>query len=289
MSATTTPSFRRAGRPRKLDLVDLFLWDPKIELELSGCSFSQALGGRHPEMLALYQDMGRKRPISIERGRRVVLSALADMGLSAPLVDEWRKALDGEESSVASLGPWCVHIYAQSMKRDGQWPPKLSPLGKHVIEVEQALVEPTLAWRQGNMVRCADLLANAPALSGYLWPEVIAKLRNASDEADVTEGRCMVMLELMLSFLATRDAQLQVEGHAAESMFGDLFPNFNEDEMTAPTALFLFGWRLTVGPQATSYLTSHRYRSQLVTPTSGPLRGSSDGGKGVTYSRRSTY
>ena len=65
------------------------------------------------------------------------------------------------------------------MKPDEAWPPDLAPLGKHVIEIERALVEPTLAWQKDEYARCADLISASQVLSGHLWPEVIAKIRNA--------------------------------------------------------------------------------------------------------------
>lgn len=119
--------------------------------------------------------------------------------------------------------------------------PDLAPLGKHVVEIERALVEPTLAWQKDEYARCADLISAAPVLSGYLWPEVIAKIRNATTQQEVLEARLFVALEIQLSWLACWDAQFQVDGYATEQILSHIFPNLSEEEITQPNALF-FKW-----------------------------------------------
>ncbi|NJA90135.1 hypothetical protein HCX48_13020 [Rhodocyclus tenuis] len=239
MNEKKLPSFGRPGRPRRINFSDLFLWDPAIELELSGVSISEIMGLMNPEMLALYQDIGRKRPISIERAKAVLPSALESV--SYPLADEYRKALNGEESHVTGLGSWRSYIYSRSIGPDGSWPPKVSCLGQHFIEIEQALKEPTLAWQQDHMSKCADLIASSPVLAPYLWPEVVVALRNARTVGDKTYARCMVLLELFLSYLAYSDAKLQTDQYASHSMFEALFPDFSTETIKPPNAS-LFDW-----------------------------------------------
>jgi hypothetical protein len=117
----------------------------------------------------------------------------------------------------------------------------LTPLGQHFIEIEQALKEPTLAWQHDDMAGCAKFLENSPVLAAYLWPEVVAKLSNATTIEEVTGARCMIMLELFLSYIACWDAQIQVDGYAGKSMFDDLFPNFSAEKIKHPNAIF-FDW-----------------------------------------------
>lgn len=238
LSEKKPPSFGRSGRPRKINFSDLFLWDPSIELELTGVSMSELFGESNPKMLALLQDTGRKRKVSIERAIEILATLES---ISFPLADEFRKALGGEESSVANLGFWTCYIYSQSIKPGGNWPPKLSALGQHFIEIEHALKEPTLAWQQDDMARCADLIENSPVLAACLWPEVISKLRSATTVEDVTGARLMVMLELFLSYMACWDAQTQADGYAEQSIFSDLFPDFSAEKIKQPNAIF-FDW-----------------------------------------------
>lgn len=177
------PSFGRAGRPRKIKLSDLFLWDPKIEMELSGISLTEALGEEHPEILSLFRDIGRKRKISLKRVSTFIES-LAEIG--HPWINEFRSALEGDESKITNLGSWYCYIHSISIKSEGTWPPKLSPLGQHFVDIEQA-------WKQGNMPKCADLLESSKVLAPYLWPDVILRLRRATAEAEITAARVMVM------------------------------------------------------------------------------------------------
>ena len=232
------PSFGRAGRPRKIDFSDLFLWHPKIELELEGISFSGVFGEEHPELLSLFQDVGRKRKISHDRATAFI-DLMVETGF--PWVDEFKSALKGDESKIANLGLWYVHIHAVSRKPDGIWPPKLSPLGQHFVAIEQALREPTLAFRRDNMSKCVELLESSKVLAPYLWPEVIAMLRRATTTEEKTAARGMVMLELYLCCLAGLDAQLQAEGCAKQPSFEALFPDFAAEKMKHPNALF-FTW-----------------------------------------------
>lgn len=232
------PSFGRVGRPRKIDFSDLFLWHPKIELELEGISFSGLFGEENPELLSLFQDVGRKRRISHDRAAAFI-DLMVETGF--PWADEFKSALQGDESKIANLGLWYVHIHAVSRKPDGVWPPKLSPLGRHFIDIEQALREPTLAWNQDNMSKCADLLESSEVLAPYLWPEAISRLRRATVEAEITVVRAMVMLELYLSCLACWDAQVQVEGCAKQPSFESLIPDFAAEQIEQPNALF-FAW-----------------------------------------------
>lgn len=232
-------TFGRSGRPRKINLSDLFLWSPNIELELMGVSLSDAIGEENPEMLSLVRDLGRKRNISDKRAQDVISAALKEM--NDPLAAELRKALKVEGSSVSSMGAWQIFFYSQSLKRDGDWPPKLPPFGQHFIEIEQALKEPTMAWQQDDMARCANLLKASRVLAPYLWPEVIGRLRDATTVGEANAARGMVMLEFYLSFLACLDAQVQVDGYAEESLFEVIFPDFSVERAKQPNALF-FTW-----------------------------------------------
>lgn len=239
MSAKNPPSFGRPGRPRKIDFSDLFLWEPAIELELWGISATELIGDSDPRMLALYQDIRRKRNIGIHRAREVLSCFMDAIGI--PLADEYRKALSGEENSVTSLGHWETYIYSLSFKPNGSWPPELSPQGRHFIEIERDLREPTLAWQRKDMARCAEFLESSQVLAPYLWPGVISKLCSATTPAEVTSARGMVMLELFLSSIACWDAQVQVNGFADESVFCSLFPDFSSEEIKHPNAT-LFDW-----------------------------------------------
>ena len=232
------PSFGRAGRPRKVSFSDLFLWNPTIELELQGISFSGAFGETHPELLSLFQDVGRRRRISLKRAIAII-ETMAETGF--PWIDEFRSAFDGDESKLANLGNWYVHIHSFSSKPGGPWPPKLSPLGQHFVDIEQDLREPTRAWNKGDMSKCVGLLESSRVLAPYLWPEAIARLRNATTEAEITAVRAMVLLELYLSCLAYWDAQVQAEGYASKTSFEPLFPDFAADMLEQPNALF-FAW-----------------------------------------------
>lgn len=238
MFSPKVPSFGRAGRPKKIHFSDLFLWDPMIELELTGISISEAMGGINPEILSLFRDIGRRRQISAKRAREVIPKAFEVMRV--PLPEEYQKALS-EEGHSTSLGSWRSYIYSKSIKSGGNWPPTVSVLGQHFIEIEQALKEPTLAWKNGDMGKCADLLERSPALSAYLWPIVLTKLRNASSEGEITAARAMVMLELYLSLTAAWDAKAQIAGYVQASLFRHLFPDLNEDRVVPPVALF-FEW-----------------------------------------------
>ena len=217
---------------------DLFLWNPMIEMEIEGISLSRLFGEERPEMLSLFQDVGRKRKISLDRAPALV-EFMAEVGF--PWIDEFRSALDGDESQVANLGKWYIHIHAASRKPDGVWPPKLTPLGQHFIDIEQALKEPTKAWTNGDMTKCADLLDSSDVLAPYLWPEVVSRLRQATTEKEITAARAMVMLELYLSCLASWDAQVQAKGYAERAVFDSLFPDLSAEQVCHPNALF-FAW-----------------------------------------------
>ena len=69
---------------------------------------SQALGAECPEMLALHQDLRRKRKISEGRMISVVPDALKTLGF--PMADEFRKAFNGEESKIKGLGLWAMYL-----------------------------------------------------------------------------------------------------------------------------------------------------------------------------------
>lgn len=238
MSTTPPPSFGRAGRPRKIDFSDLFLWDTAIELELTGYSLSELMKEDNPAMLALYQDTRRKKKISLERAKAVLPSAMENLGF--PWADEFSKALDGKESEVGNLGSWRSYIYGCS-KKDGQWPPKLGAIAQHFVDVEEALKEPTKAWVADDLNRCADLLEAAPIMELYLWPGAVDRLRNAATIEQLTGLRGMVMLELMLSLIAAIDAQATVDGLSAKPEFDGLFPDLSAEQLSQPNALF-FDW-----------------------------------------------
>lgn len=69
---------------------------------------SQALGAECPEMLALHQDLRRKRKISEDRMISVVPDALKTLGF--PMADEFRKAFNVEESKIKGLGLWAMYL-----------------------------------------------------------------------------------------------------------------------------------------------------------------------------------
>ena len=102
-----TPSFGRAGRPRKIDFSDLFLWSPQVEMELQGISLSRVFGEQHAEMLALFQDIGRKRKISRDRTVKALdpmLKLMTNCGY--PWTDDFKVALQGDESKLSRIGLW---------------------------------------------------------------------------------------------------------------------------------------------------------------------------------------
>lgn len=236
------PSFGRAGRPRKIDFSDLFLWNPRIEIELQGISLSEVFREKHPEMLALVQDIGRKRKISRDRAVKPFESMLELMAKSgSPWTDDFKAALQGDESKLSRLGQWQCYIHGISIKPDGTWSSVLSPLGKHFVDIEQALIEPTQAWRHNEMAKCADLLESSEMLAPYLWPEVVSRLRHATTVEEVTIARAMVMLEIYLSCLACWDAEGQAKGHTKQILFESLFPDFSAERIEHPNAL-LFIW-----------------------------------------------
>ena len=234
----TPPSFSRSGRPRRIGLSDLFLWDVAIEIEVSGYSLSELLGEENPKLLSLYQDVRRKKRISIERAMDIVPTALDQFGL--PWAPEFRKALNGEESSFSNLGSWQCYIYAMA-KVDETWPPQINAIGQHFIAIEEALKAPTLAWQQDDLYRCADILEACPALAPYLWPGAVDRLRNAKSIEKVTELRAMVMLELMLSYLAAWDAQTCADGFSDHAVFDRIFPDLSTTTLAEPNALY-FDW-----------------------------------------------
>lgn len=235
----TTPSFGRAGRPRKISFSDLFLWDPIVDLEFRVSSLSEVIGEDCPEMVAILRDLGRKRAISVDRARAVLPRFLSDLGV--PLADELERGLDGNEGAFSHFGPWQIYIYGHSYKKDGPWPPKVSVLGQHIIDIERELKAPTEAWRQNNPPRCADLLEASPVLKDYLWPAILSNLREASTEEEGTTARVLVLLEFWISFLACEDAQIQAQGMSQAPSFEELFPDFSAETIKSPNALF-FDW-----------------------------------------------
>ena len=148
---STTPSFGRQGHPRKIQFSDFFLVSPMIDFELSGLSMSATMGDEYREVLALFRDLGRRRPISIKRAQAVLPGFLADTGF--PWATEFERALGGEVTACSDFGHWQIYFYAQAYAKDGQWPPKLSVLGQHLIELELALKAPTEAWAEGDVPR----------------------------------------------------------------------------------------------------------------------------------------
>ena len=237
-----TPSFGRAGRPRKIDFSDLFLWSPQVEMELQGISLSRVFGEQHAEMLALFQDIGRKRKISRDRTVKAldpVLKLMTNCGY--PWTDDFKVALQGDESKLSRIGLWQSYIHGISIQPDGTWPSEFSPIGRHFVDIEQALIEPTQAWHQNDMAKCADLLESSEVLALYLWPEVISRFRRATTKEETTVARIMVMLEIYLSCLACWDAQVQAKGHTKQILFESLFPDFSAERIEHPNALF-FNW-----------------------------------------------
>lgn len=232
-------SFGRAGRPRPLlRLSDLFLWDPQTEMEISAISISNMFEG-YPKALHLFQDINRKRKISGNRAREVLLAAFEELGF--PWREEFAKRLNGEESQLTSYGPWQSWLLARSLTVDDQSSGELRPIEQHFVDIEQALREPTLAWQQEDMPKCVQLLKRSRVVAPYLCPKAIERLRNASTPQEITHVRLMVMLELYLSHLASKDAQLRVDSVAVEVMFEQLFPNLNAETRENPNSLF-FGW-----------------------------------------------
>jgi len=239
MSTMDNPSFGRAGRPRKIELSDIFLWNPQIEYEIAGLSQSELFGDSNPELLALLQDINRKRPISINRMNKVLPSALEMVEF--PFVEEFRVGLNGGISFLNNWGPWKYYLYSLHIKPNDRELPKLPLLERHLIDVEEELKGPTLAWRKKDMKKCVDLLEQSHILADYLWPEVLCQLRNAHTDKEVLGARGMVMLEIMLSFIANLDAQWQIEGFSNQSICENLFPNFDLEEPVHPNKLY-FEW-----------------------------------------------
>jgi len=232
------PSFGRAGRPRKIDFSDLFLWNIAIELELAGVSMSELIGDRNPAMLALYQDIRRKKKISLERAKAVLPSAIESLG--STWAAEFSKALDGDEFKLGNMGSWQSYIYGCAKKGD-LWPPKLTPIAQYFVDVEEALREPTKAWIKGDLARCADLLEASPVMALCLLPGATDRLRNAVTVEQITGFRAMVMLELMLTYIAASDAQATVDGLSDKPEFDGLFPNLLAEQLSEPNVLF-FDW-----------------------------------------------
>lgn len=196
------------------------------------------MGERNPAMLALYQDTKRKKKISLERAKAVLPPAMEN--ISFPWADEFSKALDGNESLVENLGSWQCYIYGCASKGD-PWPPKLNPIAQHFVDVEEALKEPTKAWIEDDLERCADLLEAAPIMDMYLWPGAVERLRNAETIEQLTGIRAMVMIELMLNYIAAFDAQATVDGLSTKAEFDGLFPDLSGKQKREPNALF-FDW-----------------------------------------------
>lgn len=245
MTKIKFPSFGRPGRPRPIELSDLFLWSPRLEMELLEISCSEEniekIGFDQPDsFIRLIRDLGRKgRKISLDRVK-IFTDSFKKIDNFHPLADELIKAIDGKESEIDNSGTWQAFIGGVLTNKDGQFS-KISLLAQHIIDIENALKEPTQAWRQGDMNRCANLLEESSLLQNYVWSDAIKKLRDATTQEEIIIIRGMVMLELYLSYLACCDAQLKVDGFASKSMFDGLFPDFSADEIQHPVALF-FKW-----------------------------------------------
>ena len=97
---------------------------------------SELIGDRNPAMLALYQDIRRKKKISLERAKAVLPSAIEILG--STWAAEFSKALDGDESKLGNMGSWQSYIYGCAKKGD-LWPPKLTPIAQYFVDVEEAL------------------------------------------------------------------------------------------------------------------------------------------------------
>jgi len=172
-------------------------------------------------------------------GYRKIAHDLRDLGEHCGKHRVYR--LMKQEGLRAQVGMWQCYIHGVSRKTDGTSPSVLSPLGRHFVDLEQALIEPTWAWNQDEMAKCADLLESSEVLAPYLWPDVVSRLRRATTEAEITTARAMVMLEIYLSCLACWDAQVQAKGHTKQILFESLFPDFSAERIEHPNALF-FIW-----------------------------------------------
>lgn len=259
MTASSTPSFGRAGRPRKFKFSDLFLWDPSIEIELSGYSISEIANTVSPAALALYRDAMRNKKISIKRAKTVLPQFLEQVGHI--WATDALKFFEGEKSLVADFGPWQCHIYASAGRADEALP-KPNAIGQHFMSIEEALKEPTRAWRNGKLAYCADLIESSNILKLYAWPAAIGKIRNATSNAQVLAVRVMVMQELMLAFIAAFDAKATADGYAEDSAFDRLFPDLSNANPPHPNALF-FDY---LAAEANSDQDFARYVSQINKP-----------------------
>jgi hypothetical protein len=233
MTNIKKPSFGRPGRPHKIELSDLFLWHPMIEKDLVAWNPSSLEGifDECPDVRSLCYEFGRKRKISDVRAKEI-LGIMVDFFSKNAIL----KNLDFDK--IKEQGYWYAFIYGSNIHENGA--PSL--LAKHVVDIEKELTEPTQAWRENDMTKCADLLTSAcPTLSNYLWPEFIEGIRTASTDEQILRWRVMVTLELYLSFLAHNDSRLQFEGLTKQSMFCNLFPDISAPKSKHPNALF-FDW-----------------------------------------------
>lgn len=239
MTASSTSSFGRAGRPRKFKFSDLFLWDPSIEIELSGYSTSEIADTVSPAALALYRDAMRNKKISNKRAKTVLPQSLEQVGHL--WATDALKFFEGEESLVADFGLWQCHIYASAGRADEALP-KPNAIGQHFISIEEELKEPTKAWRNGKLAYCADLIESSNILKLYVWPAAIEKIRNATSNAQVLAVRVMVMQELMLAFIAAFDAKATADGYSEDSAFDRLFPDLSSANPPIRTPSFSTTW-----------------------------------------------
>jgi len=217
------PTFGRPGRPRKITLCDLFLWDPFNEFDIMGISLSEVFSDDHGEFLSVIRDVKRRRPISEARARAAISNTLQTFG--CPLV----VALDGDEASGTQRGQWETYLTGRNGKPGGILPVEHSLLGQHVIELEKALVEPTKAFHAKDFAGCAEILKSSQVVARHLWPEVLEGFRTATDEMSVLHLRALVSLEIQFSCLAYQGAQLTAHGVPEDTMSSVLFASF-EDE-----------------------------------------------------------
>jgi hypothetical protein len=212
---------RRVGRPREVEFSDLFLWDPWTQPELYGIGISKIFDGLSPECLALVYDMRRKRPIGPERIAEILPTVVEQM---PERVGEAMTSLFRAYRAGASYGAWEVFIYASAWESGSAWPPSISPLGKHLVGLEKALVAATNAADHGDYATAAMLVENSPELKPYLWKRGIEVLAKAESSGAAWPARMAVALEIRLSILAYTDANLAARLRREGTMFHVLFP-----------------------------------------------------------------
>ncbi|MDH5859196.1 hypothetical protein [Lampropedia aestuarii] len=236
-----TASFGRKGRPRRFELSDIFLWMPSLEWELGGVSASQIFEASDQQhLLSLMQDFGRKRKISEKRA----IGMLSALDTIPETYRTWLMgALDNEGAIRSGYGSWKCMVYGR-YAATGTWPPEVSFLAQNMLDLEEALEAPTTAWRNGDLVLCADLLDSSSIASQYLWPGATNIIRHgeAPNDPQVILLRILAMMEIMLSTIAMLDVhELDGARDRVQPYSEVLFPDLSDEAAPSANALF-FDW-----------------------------------------------